>query len=241
VREVLEQVRRLLPSEMSLSEKRLISLLRAARHIERYPATDTNRGRPSRFNRPLLLQVASQLRVILERETQGRLSLSSFVDHYLRILGFPSDVNDHLTSSKINLFEATQLSRLTPARLGISATQARRTRAELLAVHMQARLSGLRLRERVNQLISPKKVDYQPENAMNKAGEVELDDFDPHDPMHLFYDEIKRLGFALKEIHAEDLTDALLEEYLKASEPLWAVLAKIERRKHPAKREGVSV
>jgi hypothetical protein len=39
----------------------------------------------------LLLQVASQLRAILDRETQGRLSLSSFLDYYLRILGFPSD------------------------------------------------------------------------------------------------------------------------------------------------------
>jgi hypothetical protein len=214
VRAILDQVCLLLPSEISLSEKKLISLLQAARHIERYPATDTRRGRPSLFNRPLLLQVASQLRAILDRETQGRLSLSSFVDHYLRILSFPSDVIDYLNSGDINLFEATQLSRLTPARLGVSPTQARRTRADLLAVHMQARLSGLRLRERVNQLISPEIVDSQSEHALNKADGVELDDFDPHDPMHLFYDEIKRLGFALKEIRAEDLTDALLEEYL---------------------------
>ena len=32
------------------------------------------------------------MRIILARETSGRVSFASFVDHYLRIFDFPSDV-----------------------------------------------------------------------------------------------------------------------------------------------------
>jgi hypothetical protein len=50
--------------------------------------------------------------LILERETSSHLSLSSFIDHYLRLLDFPPDVLDALSSDDINLFEASQLARL---------------------------------------------------------------------------------------------------------------------------------
>jgi hypothetical protein len=69
----------------------------------------------------------------------------------------------------------------------------------------------------------------------------DLEDFDPHDPTHLFYDEIKRLGFALKDIRPEDLTDDLLKEYLRVSEPLWTVLAKIKKRKRHVKRQALKL
>lgn len=70
-------------------------MLRAARHIQRYTATDTKRGRPSQWKREDLLRLTARLSEVLERETSAHLSLASFVDHYLRLLDFPADVLKH--------------------------------------------------------------------------------------------------------------------------------------------------
>lgn len=180
--------------------------------------------------------MASHLRALLERETSGRVSLSSFVDHYLRLLDFPSDLLESLARGDINLFEAEQLARLVPERFNNSSAKARRAKSDLLTAHVQARLSGARLRERVNEMLK-NAVDMAQTGGETDSEIEDLEDFDPHDPTHLFYDEIKRLGFALREIRPEDLTDDLLDEYLRASEPLWVVLAKIEKRKQPVKRD----
>jgi hypothetical protein len=104
-----------------------------------------------------LLSVASHMRTILERETSGRVSFASFVDHYLRVLDFPSDVQDALSLNEINLFEAEQLTRLSSKRLGFTSAQARRKRSDLLNAHIQARLSGARLRQRVEESDPPAK------------------------------------------------------------------------------------
>lgn len=61
VRAVLDQLRRLLPEDDPKSDQQLISMLRAARHIERYPATDTRRGRPSAYERAQLLLLPTHL------------------------------------------------------------------------------------------------------------------------------------------------------------------------------------
>jgi hypothetical protein len=62
----------------------------------------------------------------------------------------------------------------------------------------------------------------------------DLEDFDPHDPTHLFWDQIKQLGFAFREIRREDVSDEEVEELLKASEPVMAIVVKIQRRKAQA-------
>lgn len=113
-RSVFDILRESIPQSIPNNEKELVRLLRAARHLERYPATDTRRGHPARFERMTVLNVASHMRTILERETSGRVSFASFVDHYLRILDFPSDVQDALSRNGINLFEAEQLADLPP-------------------------------------------------------------------------------------------------------------------------------
>ena len=87
-------------------------MLRAARHAQRYPATDPKRGRPGRWPRQALLRVAAHLQALLDRETSAHLSCASFVDHYLRLLDFPPDVIDPLERGHINLFEAEQLGRI---------------------------------------------------------------------------------------------------------------------------------
>src|SRR5207253_5956551 len=102
-------------------------------HVERYSATDTRRGRPSRWPREDLVRVGLTLSEILRRETSGRMSLASFVDHYLRLLDFPADVLEALSKGEVNLFEAEQLARIKPSRLGLSPAAVRGKRAEILS------------------------------------------------------------------------------------------------------------
>jgi hypothetical protein len=229
IRVIIYQLRAALPDIIPQRDKDLVRLLRAVRHIHRYPASDTNRGRPGRWKREDLLKVSARLSDTLERETSSHISLSSFVDHYLRLLDFPSDVLQALSGGDINLFEAEQLARVTAERLGGSPAQAKRTRADLLSAHVQARLSGERLRQRVAELLraSADEAGTTGDNDLDQ----DLEDFDPYDPTHLFWDQIKQLGFAFRDIRREDVTDEEVEELLKASEPVLIVLNRIQRRK----------
>lgn len=229
VQSVLEQLRSALSETIPKRDKELIRMLRAVGHVNRYPATDTKRGRPSPWQREELLLVGSRLSAILERETSSHIGLSSFIDHYLRLLDFPSDAQAALSSGDINLFEASQLSRLTPERLSASPAQAKRTRTELLSTHLQAKLSGERLRQRVAEMLRVSSAEAG-DSAENRQG-LDLEDFDPYDPTHLFWDQIKQLGFALRDICREDVEDEEIDELLQASEPVMTILARIQRRK----------
>jgi hypothetical protein len=228
VRSILEQLRSALPETIPKRDKDLVRMLRAAGHVNRYPATDTKRSRPSRWQREDLLLVGARLSTILERETSSHIGLSRFIDHYLRLLDFPSDVLAAL-SSDVNLFEASQIARLTLERLGVSAAQAKKTRSELLSTHLQAKLSGERLRLRVAEIlrVSSAEAGAPAENSL----EMVLEDFDPYDPTHLFWDQIKQLGFALRDIHREDVLDEEIDELLQASEPVFTILARIQKQK----------
>lgn len=210
-------------------------LLRAARHAQRYPATDTKRGRPAKWKREDLLRVAARLEDILGRETSSHISFASFVDHYLRLPDFPSDVIEVLESGDINLFEAEQHARVTAARLGVSPNQAKHTRAELLSSHLQTKASGERLRRRVNELLHASSPEAGRISGELDAELEDLEDFDPYDSTHLFWEQLKQLGFAFREIRREDVTDEEIEELLKASEPILAILSRIQRRKEQVK------
>lgn len=229
VRSVIEQLRSALPEIIPHRDKELVRMLRAVRHIHRYAATDTKRGRPSRWKREDLLRVGTQLTSILERETSSHISLSSFVDHYLRLLEFPADVLESLSVGEINLFEAEQLARLTAERLSVGTARAKHLRAELLSTHLQARLSGERLRQRVAEMLRTSANETGEETV--EATNLDLEDFDPYDPTHLFWDQIKQLGFALRNIRREDIADEEIDELLKASEPVLAILSRIQRRR----------
>jgi len=79
VRAIIDQLRAAWPDIIPQRDKELVKMLRAVRHIHRYPASDTKRGRPGRWKREELLKVSARLTEILERETSSHISLSSFV------------------------------------------------------------------------------------------------------------------------------------------------------------------
>jgi len=224
-----------LPDLIPSKDKELVRLLRAARHAQRYPATDTKRGRPGKWNREELLRVAARLEDILARETSSHISFASFVDHYLRLPDFPVNVLEVLERGDINLFEAEQLSRVTAVRLGVPPSQARRRRSELLSSHLQTKASGERLRRRVNELLRASPAEAGEPGGGTDTEPEDLEDFDPYDSTHLFWEQLKQLGFAFKEIRREDVTDDEIKELLKASEPILAILSRIQLRREQTK------
>lgn len=206
--------------------------LYAVRHVERRPATDTKRGRPSRWPREKLMEAASQLRGILQRETSGRVSVNSFIGQYISILQFPSDVTDALCSGRINLQEAAQLARITPERLNCSPRSAREHRVEVLQSHLAVQGSQTRLRARVKELLGETKQPEISEGLTTVVTRVdELLEVDPADTRHMFWEEMKRLFFAMREIEPDDLDEETMDEFLQAMDQISNVLYRIEKRR----------
>jgi hypothetical protein len=233
VRAVLDQLRARLPDIVPAGEKPTIRMLNAVRHVERRPATDTKRGRPPRWDRKDLLRVAGQLKSILHRETKGRVSLNSFVGLYVRALNFPKDVSTALAKGDINLFEASQLARLTDERLGVSPQEARAYRTEVLRAHLLARGSQWALQSRVNELLGAgreREIAAGPSRPAGAELVDELIELDPYDSKHLFWEELRRIALALHEVRPEDVDDKTLKELLSVSDRLSGVLARIQKR-----------
>lgn len=232
VRAICQTLRERMPDTIPSPEKHLIRFLYAVRHIERRPATDTKRGRPSRWPRETLMEAASILRGILQRETSGRVSANSFIGQYLSILEFPSDVTDALSSGQINLQEAAQLARLTPERLNCSLRAARERRTEVLQSHLAMQGSQTRLRARIKELLGETKQPEISEGLSTVVSKVdELLEVDPADTRHMFWEEMKRLFFAMREIEPEDLDEETMDEFLQAMDQISNVLYRIEKRR----------
>jgi hypothetical protein len=230
-----------MPDVIPPSEKHLLHFLYAVRHAERRPATDTKRGRPSRWPREKLVEAAAQLRAILERETSGRVSLNSFTGQYLPLLQFPSDVTDALDAGQINLQEAAQLARLTPRRLDCAPQEARGRRAEVLRQHLAVQGSQTRLRARVRELLGEaERVEVSPGAMAAVVTKVdEMLEVDPSDARHMFWEEMKRLFYAMREIELEDLDDETMDDFLKAMDGVSNVLFRVGRRRQERhKREA---
>ncbi len=221
-----------MPDVIPSSEKKLIRFLYAVRHVERRPTTDTQRGRPPQWPREKLVEAASHLRSLLERETRGRISVNSFIGQYLPLFLFPTDVTDALTTGRINLHEAAQLARLTPERLNCSARAARDQRAELLLSHLAVQGSQTRLRTRVREMLGE---SIEPDISGGLASVVsavdELLNVDPSDARHIFWEEMKRLFFAMREIEIEDLDVETMEDFLKAVDQISNILHRIEKKR----------
>jgi hypothetical protein len=199
--------------------------------------TETNRGRPARYTREQLLRVDSQLREILSRET--RLSVRSFVGQYLPILDFPRDVREALERGEVNLFEAHQLARLTAKKLGGTDSEARSLRQKMLEAHLLAQGSGTVLRARVKEVLGElRELDATETEVMAVSKADELLEADPLDASHLFFEELRMISRALREIDPEEVTDEDLTEIMPAVDQITLTLQKIARRKE---RERVKI
>lgn len=234
IQEVLNQLRKRLPEHVPVREKQVIRLLTAVRNIERRPATDTRRGRPSKWKRKDLLRIAGQLRTLLDRETKGRVSLNSFTGLYIRVLEFPKDVIGALTAGEVTLFEAAQLARLNERKLGVSSAEARDLRGQILKAHVLIQGSQASLQARVNEQLGAGHIKKSVAAARTAVGTdliEELLELDPYDTRHLFWEELRRIAFVLREITPEDIDDSKLDEFLSASDRLSGVLAKIQKRR----------
>jgi hypothetical protein len=236
VQDVLDRLAVSLPNTIPRSPKNLVSMLQSVRNLNARPATDTMRGRPSKFPREDILKVDATLRMILGRETS--ISVRSFVGQYLPILDFPRDVREPLEGGDINLFEAHQLARLTARRMGLTESEARSHRRKILEAHLRAQGSGARLRERVQEALGeisePSPVETE-RAGVEKADE--LLEADPLDSKHLFFEELRRIGRALREIEPEDLTEEDVDSVMPVLDQLSSVLYQIEKQKERQKQQ----
>jgi hypothetical protein len=231
VRAVCRLLRDRMPDTIPVSENQLARFLFAVRHVERRPATDTKRGRPSRWPREKLMEAASLLRALLERETLGRVSVNSFIGQYLPLLRFPQDVTDALTEGEINLHEASQLARLTPERLDCTPARAKSVRAEVLRAHLLSHGSQNSLRARVKEILG-EVVSVSTEQMVDVVQKVdELLEIDPSDKRHFFYEEMKRLFYAMREIQPEDVDDESLDQFMAAADQLSNAIYSIELKR----------
>lgn len=230
VNAVLDSLRSSLPDVISQSQKNLLRMLQAVRGLYMRQPTDTNRGRPARFTREHLLRLDSTLRALLARETS--IGVRSFVGQYLPILDFPSDVREPLERGDVNHFEAHQLARLTAKRLNCTEGEARAHRQKLLEAHLLRQEPSSRLRERVKEALgelrepNPVRTEMA---AVEKADE--LLEADPLDSSHLFFEELRRIGRALREMRLEELTNEDVDELMPAVDQVSVALMQIERRR----------
>lgn len=230
VEALLSSLRASLPDLIPRSHKDLTSLLNSVRGLYMRRPSETRRGRPARYTREQLLRVDSILRDLLARET--RISVRSFVGQYLPILDFPRDVREALERGEINLFEAHQLARLTPKKLGGTDADARSLRKKLLEAHLLAQGSGTRLRARVKEALGEAREPDPTETEVVAVGKAdELLEADPLDASHLFFEELRMISRSLREIGPEEVTDDDLAEIMPAVDQITLTLQKIARRR----------
>ncbi len=230
VEAVLDSLRTSLPDIIPRTKKDLLRMLQSVRGLYLRQPTDTKRGRPPRFPREHLLRVDSVLRSLLARETS--IGVRSFVGQYLPILDFPRDIREPLERSEINLFEAHQLTRLRAKRLGCTEAEARSHRRKLLDAHLLKQEPSSRLRERVKEALGElREPDMAQTEVLAVVKSDELLEADPLDSTHLFFEELRRIGRALREIRAEELTGEDVDELMPAVDQVSITLLRIEGRR----------
>lgn len=227
---MLDKLRGQCPDALPKSEPQLIKMLESVRHYERSSAVPGKRGRPRRWPRDEVALVNRRLKAVLARETSGRVAQSSFVSLYLPLLRYPSDVTAALIQGEINIREAAYLARLTPERLKCSTREARQARNEMVKAHALTNGSQSSLRWRVKAMLGE-----IPEGISNsaEAGRLKADALlreNPHDPRHLFYEEIQRLTDAMDQIEADELKGEALGGLLRQIDKLFNMLRRIKQQ-----------
>lgn len=240
VRDLLRQLREAAPELIPATEAQTISLLNAIRHAERNPHDKTStRGRPRQWPTPHLLQVAALLRQLLDRETNGRVSLPTFIGQHLRLIAYPAEVMSALQNGEINKQEALALSRLTAEKLQTTAAEAQRLRLELLRSHLDARGSQNQLRERVKEMLGENAVVSTETLALSLIKSDAMLEVNPEDIRHVFFETMKELFYAIRQFEPDDLREQDVEEFMNAADILantiHSIKLRINQRKTPSR------
>ena len=102
----------------------------------------------------------------------------------------------------------------------------------MLEAHLRSGESGARLRLRVKELLGeiaePSATSTEIE-AVEKVGE--LLQLDPLDSTHLFFEELRGIGRAMREVQPADLSDEMLAALLPVLDQLSALLHNIEQKR----------
>lgn len=230
VRLILDQLRRRCPKILPRVESQVVRMLESVRHYEKHPIVDESRGRPRRWPRDEVAEVAEKLRDILDRKTEGRISTSSFVSLYLPILRYPADVTNSLRDGEINIRESAYLARLTSDKLKCAPREARQMRAEILKTHLLMKGSQESLRRRIKTAlrVPSEQVPHKGKSGRQIADELIKEN--PYDARHLFYEEIQQLIEVMRETKPEDLKGKALVEFLRQLDKLLGMLHRAKQR-----------
>lgn len=114
-----------------------------------------------------------------------------------------------------------------------SPQAARARRREILQAHLAVQGSQTRLRERVKEMLGETR---EPEISAEGMAEVvarvdEMLEIDPSDTRHMFWEEMKRLFFATRDVESEDLDEEIMEDFLAAMDRVSNILFRIERKR----------
>jgi hypothetical protein len=151
-------------------------------------------------------------------------------------------VQEALERGDVNLFEAHQLVRLTTKRLGGTEGEAHALRKRLLETHLLAQGSGTLLRARVREVLGEVREPDPTETEVLAVGKAdELLEADPLDASHLFFEELRMISRALREIGPEEVTDDDLSEIMPAVDQITLTLQKIARRKEREQMKRLTI
>jgi hypothetical protein len=179
----------------------------------------------------MLDQVRSHLKAILFRETGDRISIQTFIGHYLPILDWPEDVVRALERGALNRLEAAQVARLTAYRLGVRRREALKIRDEIISNHVRAGGSQTALREKVREalgeltLVSTEKMTEEVQKVDDMLR------IDPEDRRHLFYETMKDFFFGMRDIRPEEISDAEIDLLTKRADELMGIVYSIQMRR----------
>lgn len=65
----------------------------------------------------------------------------------------------------------------------------------------------------------------------------ELLEIDPQDTRHLFWEEMKRIFYGMREVEQEDLDDEIMEQFLAAMDGVSNVLYRLEKRRRDRQKQ----
>lgn len=158
---------------------------------------------------------------------------------YLRILHFPADVTATLEADKLTLQEAAILARINAERLTTSPHQAKALRQQILTAHLQTNASQNGLRARVQSVLGEEAAPVSSETMARAVQKVdELLEIDPEDKRHLFFEEIRNLFYALREIESEDIDESTLADFSDAADRLFTIIHAIQKKRRRCEKDS---